>query len=478
MAYTIFTKNLVIFFLLIIDFRFIFYLTLVKTPKMNPKLPFQIRKRQIFSLAIFGILIIFSQIAFSIYKKNQHYEKPQITFITPKDEEIILTEFNPNDLDESQWKNLGFSEKQVKTILKYKDIVGGNFKSKAQFKKCYAVSAEKYESLERYILLPESNSDFKNNQPSYKPYEKKKLKIKGKFNPDSYTQKDWENLGFSEKQSAAILKYKNYLGGSFISKEKLRECFMINDEQFSQLSPYLILPNKTPENLVQKFEKKKEKESVKINNYFDPNELNAEQWQALGFSEKQANVIVNYRERNLRGSFKSLEDIQKCFVISSEKFEEMKPWIRLSIVDKPKQTEEKTVVAEKSDFSKINLNQITFKQLQEFGFTEKDSAGILAFRKKLGGFINKQQLLETYEIDRTLGEKLVYVAKLDNSDVPKYSLANAPEDWLKKHPYFRYSADRIIFYRISYPDDKKIWKYLKMKPEYEEKMRLYIINDK
>ena len=445
---------------------------------MSPKLPFQIRKRQIFSLAIFGILIIFLQIAFSIYKKNQHYEKPQITFITPKDEEIILTEFNPNDLDESQWKNLGFSEKQVKTILKYKDIVGGNFKSKAQFKKCYAVSAEKYESLERYILLPESNSDFKNNQPSYKPYEKKKLNIKGKFNPDSYIQKDWENLGFSEKQSVAILKYKNYLGGSFISKEKLRECFMINDEQFSQLSPYLILPSKTPENLAYKFDKKKEKESVKINNYFDPNELNAKQWQALGFSEKQANVIVNYRERNLRGSFKSLEDIQKCFMISPEKFEEMKPWIRLSIVDKPKQTEEKTVVAEKTDFSKINLNQITFKQLQEFGFTEKDSAGILAFRKKLGGFINKQQLLETYEIDRVLGEKLVYVAKLDNSDVPKYSLANAPEDWLKKHPYFRYSADRIIFYRTSYPDDKKIWKYLKMKPEYEEKMRLYIINDK
>ena len=445
---------------------------------MSPKLPFQIRKRQILSLAIFGILIIFSQIAFSIYKKNQRYLKPQITFYTPKVEEIILTEFNPNDLDESQWKNLGFSEKQVKTILKYKDIVGGNFKSKAQFKKCYAVSAEKYESLEKYILLPENNSDFKNNQNNYKPYEKKRLNLKGKFNPDLYSQKDWENLGFSEKQSVAILKYKNYLGGSFISKEKLRECFMINDEQFSQLSPYLILPSKTPENLAYKFDKKKEKEVVKINYYFDPNDLNQGQWQALGFSEKQANVIVNYRERNLRGSFKSLEDIQKCFMISPEKFEEMKPWIRLSIVDKPKQTEEKTVVAEKSDFSKINLNQITFKQLQEFGFTEKDSAGILAFRKKLGGFINKQQLLETYEIDRALGEKLVYVAKLDNSDVPKYSLANAPEDWLKKHPYFRYSADRIIFYRTSYPDDKKIWKYLKMKPEYEEKMRLYIINDK
>ncbi len=440
---------------------------------MKPNLPFQIRKRQLYSLVFLGILILALQFSFTFYKKNQVYKTPEIQFLSEVQPEIILTDFHPNDLDESQWKNLGFTEKQIKTILKYKEIVGGNFKSKEQFKKCYAVSEEKYEQLKDYILLPESSSDFKNNKFEFKPYEKKKLNIKGKFNPDNYSQKDWENLGFSEKQSAAILKYKNYLGGSFISKEKLKECFMINDEQFAQMSPYLILQDKTPENLVSKFEKKKEKEVVKISNYFDPNDLKQEQWQALGFSEKQANVIVNYRERNLKGSFKSLEDLQKCFVISEEKFEEMKPWIKLSVVDKPKQTEEKTIIAEKTDFSKINLNQITFKQLQEFGFTEKDSAGILAFRKKLGGFINKNQLLETYEIDRALGEKLIYVVKLDNSDVAKYSLAEAPEDWLKKHPYFRYSADRIIYYRISYPDDKKIWKYLKLKLEYEEKMRLY-----
>lgn len=447
---------------------------MVKTQKMNPKSPFQIRKRQFLSLAIFGTVIVFAQTIFSFYKKNQHYETPKITFISESKPEIILSDFNPNELDENQWKNLGFSEKQSKTILKYKEIVGGNFKSKEQFKKCYALTPGKYEQLKNYILLPESNSDFKNNQSSYKPYEKKRLNIKGKFNPDSYSQKDWENLGFSEKQAVAILKYKNYLGGSFISKEKLKECFMINDEQFSQMSPYLILQDKTPENLAQKFDKKKEKEVVKVSHYFDPNELNQEQWQNLGFSEKQAISILKYRDKILKGSFKSLEDIQKCYMISPEKFEEIKPWIKLSIADKPKQTEEKTTIAEKTDFSKINLNQITFKQLQEFGFTEKDSAGILAFRKKLGGFINKNQLLETYEIDRVLGEKLIYVAKLDNSDVSRYSLAEAPEDWLKKHPYFRYSADRIIYYRISYPDDKKIWKFLKLKPEYEEKMRLYV----
>lgn len=443
---------------------------------MKPKLPFQIRKRQLISLAIFGIMILASQLFFSVYRKNQVYETPDIHFIAAVTPEITLTDFNPNDLDEKQWKNLGFTDRQIKTILKYKDIVGGNFKSKAQFKKCYAISEEKYLSLEKYIILPETNLGFKNKSFDSRPFEKKKLNIKGKFNPDVLSQKDWENLGFSEKQAAAILKYKNYLGGSFISKEKLKECFIINEDQFSQLSPFLILQEKTPENYANRFPKQKEKGPIKIKNYFDPNELSADQWQALGFTEKQANVIVNYRDKNLKGSFKSLEDIQKCFVISADKFEEMKPWIKLSASAKNK--DEKLALQEKTDFATVDLNQINFRQLKEFGFTEKDAAMILSFRKKLGGFINKQQLLETYDIDRATGEKLIFVAKLNNATVTRYALKDAPEEWLKSHPYFRYSADKIIYYRITNPDDRKIWKFLKLKPEYEERMRLYTINDR
>ena len=47
--------------------------------------------------------------------------------------------------------------------------------------------------------------------------------VSRKFNPDLYSESDWQNMGFSEKQAAAIVKYKNYLGGSFVSKEKFKE---------------------------------------------------------------------------------------------------------------------------------------------------------------------------------------------------------------------------------------------------------------
>jgi DNA uptake protein ComE-like DNA-binding protein len=198
--------------------------------------------------------------------------------------------------------------------------------------------------------------------------------------------------------------------------------------------------------------------------------LDAEGWKALGFSEKQASTIINYRDRNLKGSFKSLEELQKCFVISTEKFQELKPYIKLSSVPTKRQETQQ----EKTDFSKIDLNGITFRQLLEFGLDEKSAGSIIGFRKKLGGFVTKQQILDTYNIDKEMVQKLISTAQLDPSGVPKYTLADAPEDWLKNHPYFKYSADKIIYYRISNPDDRKIWKFLKLKPEYEERMRLYL----
>ncbi|MGG1923419.1 helix-hairpin-helix domain-containing protein [Chryseobacterium cucumeris] len=398
-------------------------------------------------------------LAYQKYTSREKEPFPEVTFI--KDSSIRdLSDFDPNQLDKEQWLKLGFSEKQTATILKYKDMIGGKFTSKEQLKKCYAISEEKFSELASFILLPEVTE--KKDPKGFSSYGKKEILVSAKFNPDQFSVHDWLKMGFSEKQAEAIIKYKNYLGGSFISKEKFKECFIISPENYSKIEPYLLLPAKTPENF-RNFAKDNPVKSRIQYHIFDPNQLDLEGWKTLGFSEKQAITILNYRNRNLRGSFKSLDDLQKCFVISAEKFQEMKPYIKL---------QEKQ--QEKTDFSKTDLNTITFKQLIEFGLDEKSAGSIIGFRKKLGGFMNKQQILSTYNIDQDLVQKLISIAPLNTSDVPRYSLVNAPEEWLKNHPYFKYSADKIIFYRISNPDDKKIWKLLKLKPEYEERMKLYV----
>lgn len=424
-------------------------------------------------IAFLGMLLLIL-FAFKKYSNKNETQFPEVKFISESFSTEILTDFDPNILDENQWKKLGFTDKQVATILNYKKVVGGKFISKEQFKKCFAVSEEKFAQLQEYILLPENNKEAKNNH--FKSFENKSLTISRKFNPDQLSQNDWEKMGFSEKQAAAILKYKNFLGGSFVSKEKFRECFIINEENYKQLAPYLILPSKTPENFSSYVEKSKPFKTKMQQISFDPNILDIEGWKALGFTEKQANVIVNYRDRNLKGSFKTLEDIQNCFVISAEKFAEMKPYIRLNAATMAKKADPKKAEFkhEKTDFSKTDMNSITFKQLLEFGLDEKSAGSMIGFRKKLGGFMTKEQILETYNIDKELVQKLLNIAPLDNSKIERYTLVDAPEEWLKNHPYFKYSADKIIYFRISNPDDKKIWKFLKTKPEYEARMRLYL----
>ncbi|MBP2615995.1 helix-hairpin-helix domain-containing protein [Chryseobacterium jejuense] len=413
------------------------------------------------------VILLTILLAFQQYTSRNKEPFPDIKFIAGTSVTANLTDFNPNILTPERWQKLGFSEKQVSTILKYKDIVGGAFTSKEQLKKCYAISDEKFEEIKPFILLPEVSA--KDNSKCINNFEKKEIIVSGNFNPDLKTSHDWIKMGFSERQAEAIIKYKNYLGGSFISKEKFKECFIISQENYNKLKPYLLLPSKTPENF--KTSGFNYPDKIKVQYYtFDPNRLDVEGWKAFGFSDKQAQTIVNYRDKNLHGSFKNMDDIQKCFVISAEKFQEMRPFIKLN----PETIKKVEIQQEKTDFSKTDLNTITFKQLIEFGLDEKSAGSMIGFRKKLRGFVNKQQILDTYNIDKELVQKLISIAPLDTSNVPKYTLTDAPEDWLKDHPYFKYSADKIIFYRTTYPDDKKILKFLKLKPEYEERMKLYL----
>ena len=146
---------------------------------MKPNLPHLLRKKQYLALCIFSLLIIGLQIAFYYYQQNSKSNLSEIELIKPQKTTISLSDFDPNDLNEKQWLQLGFTQKQIKTILKYKEIVGGSFNSKEQFKKCYAVSEEKYNKLEPYLLLPETafNKDFNTNY-NYKNKEKKELNNK------------------------------------------------------------------------------------------------------------------------------------------------------------------------------------------------------------------------------------------------------------------------------------------------------------
>lgn len=382
--------------------------------KYLKKSTFYLNKSQRFGLYLLFVLILLFEIFQHISVQKETYElteadkvllaKYQISsknyaFNTTSVNKLkdSLKPFNPNDLSLEGWMSLGFSERQAEVIIKYKEIVGGEFTSKEQIKKCYVIDEEKYRELSPFILLPTQS---KSNFVDY-TFSKTKVVYKN-FNPNDLPQQGWEKLGFSPKQAETIMKYKQIIGGKFTSKEQIRKCFVIDDEKYAEMKAYILLPEKSKED-----EKLSSKQIGKNIQYikFNPNNYSEKDWQKLGFSSKQAISILKYKTI-LGGQFKTKEQIKKCYIISDEKYQEMEPYIDLPTnveykAELPK-VESKIVEnkVEKIELTeKFNPNNLNHEDWIKLGFTEQQVNTILKFKRSLGGkFKDAKTLKKCYAI--------------------------------------------------------------------------------
>lgn len=382
--------------------------------KYLKKSTFYLNKSQRFGLYLLFVLILLFEIFQHISVQKETYElteadkvllaKYQISsknyaFNTTSVNKLkdSLKPFNPNDLSLEGWMSLGFSERQAEVIIKYKGIVGGEFTSKEQIKKCYVIDEEKYRELSPFILLPTQS---KSNFIDY-TFSKTKVVYKN-FNPNDLPQQGWEKLGFSPKQAETIMKYKQIIGGKFTSKEQIRKCFVIDDEKYAEMKAYILLPEKSKED-----EKLSSKQIGKNIQYikFNPNNYSEKDWQKLGFSSKQAISILKYKTI-LGGQFKTKEQIKKCYIISDEKYQEMEPYIDLPNnveykAELPK-VESKIVEnkVEKIELTeKFNPNNLNHEDWIKLGFTEQQVNTILKFKRSLGGkFKDAKTLKKCYAI--------------------------------------------------------------------------------
>ena len=213
---------------------------------------------------------------------------------------ITLFEFNPNTISKSQWKQLGFKDWQIKTIFNYK-AKGGNWKTKNDVSKIYGLSEEHYQKLESYILLPTKKE---NSNKSPKKDFNKKVDI------NTADAKELTNLKgiYSEKYAAIIIKYRNKIGG-FTSKEQLLEVWNMNKETYNGFVNQVVIGKYEP---------------IKIN----INTSSASQLQAHPYIDwKTANAIYKYRKAN--GQYKSVEDVKKIHLISSEVYRKIAPYLKI-----------------------------------------------------------------------------------------------------------------------------------------------------
>jgi competence protein ComEA len=196
---------------------------------------------------------------------------------------------------------------------------------------------------------------------------------------------------------------------------------------------------------------------------FNPNKFSLEIGEMIGLSERQSESILKYINKG--GQFKIKEDFKKMYVISTEKYDELKEYIQLPVKYKSnyekKEWEKEEAAFEKKPKAIItaNLNEADSADLVKVsGIGPFYAKSIVKYRDELGGFVNKRQLLELYGMDEERYLKLASVLLLDNPEPYRMINVNTISiEELKNHPYFDWNLSRyLVNYRENHGKFKSV----------------------
>lgn len=161
---------------------------------------------------------------------------------------------------------------------------------------------------------------------------------------------------------------------------------------------------------------------------FNPNTVSMEDLMRLGFSEKQAQSILNYRAKG--GRFRRPSDFAKSFVVADSVFDRLEPYI---------------------DIPRVDINRADSAAFETLpGIGPYFAAKMVSYRASLRGYSTPEQLMDIYHFDR---EKYDGLKDLITCSKPApYPLWTLPEADLARHPYIsRDEAHSIVLYRTHQP---------------------------
>lgn len=211
------------------------------------------------------------------------------------------TLFNPNDYIKEDWMDLGLSEKQAASIIKYKES-GAVFRIKTDVQKLFVVNDELYALIQDKINLPDS-LNAEQRKEVFKNYKPKPMDV------NSISDKKLQYVrGIGPFYANKIIEYRNMLGG-YYSLDQVLEINRFSTELIDSLKTRCFV------------------DTDKIKK-MDLNSITAAELQSHPyFRLSVARDIVNLR--NKKSKFKKVEDILQSEFIDEKLFNRISPYLEI-----------------------------------------------------------------------------------------------------------------------------------------------------
>jgi competence protein ComEA len=235
------------------------------------------------------------------------------------------------------------------------------------------------------------------------------------FDPNTLDDDGWKKLGFSPGQIRSIRKYLNG-GGAFRVKGDVAKMYVIDDEDFARIEPFILLPDVSDHG----FQEKKKEWKSEFKQYQSKDENLTEtaypKYSSNTFSYKRDDVVVELNSadtsdlkqirgigswmakkitehRNKLGGFYDVEQLLDIYRMTPEKLDTLK----------------KHFTVDQGLLIKRDINKMTEQELSAFPYLNlTQSKALIAYRDKHGPFKRIEDVGKCVAIDEQTLNKLKF----------------------------------------------------------------------
>jgi DNA uptake protein ComE-like DNA-binding protein len=255
-----------------------------------------------------------------------------------------------------------------------------------------------------------------------------------KFDPNTATFRELLEAGLPRNIAVGIIRWRES-GKVYRIKEDLALCYGMSDSLYFDIEPYIVIGEEfkyRPKTYERGREDKKggkpERSAPSVTlEPFSLDTVGMRYLTLLGFSTKEAELIIRYRE--IIGGYRSFEKFDECYAVDSTMAERLRPYIIFT-------TETVDTLNIEQENRPIEINSADSATLCRVrGIGPKSAREIIIYRKLLGGYYSVEQISELSVVLDKNFEQILPQIYCDSAEIKKININFAASSELETHPY-------------------------------------------